>query len=79
MRTPLEHISLLRGDIGDEHAFEDHLAEFADKCYMQNEPYFGTEWTDLFLAETSNEKKKALDKLAKQYERIDNLENHNGH
>ena len=68
---PLEHIALLRGDIGVcEESFEDHLAEFADKCYMQNEPYFSTEWTDLFLAETSEGKKIALDNLSKQYERI---------
>jgi len=48
------------------------LAEFADKCYQQNEPYFSTEWTGLFLAETSNEKKKALDTLAAVYEDIGN-------
>ena len=71
--TPLEHISLLRGDLTTcSESFEDHLAEFADKCYQQNEPYFSTEWTGLFLAETSNEKKKALDTLAAVYEDIGN-------
>ena len=76
---PIEHISLLRGDLDvSEAAFEDHLAEFADKHYMQNEPYFGTEWTDLFLAKTRNERKKSLDKLAERYQSIANLEKHDG-
>jgi len=48
------------------------LAEFADKCYQQNEPYFSTEWTGLFLAETHAEKQLALDTLAAAYEDIGN-------
>ena len=69
---PLEHISLLRGDLGvSDEAFEDHLEAFADDHHVGMDQWFEKEWADLLIAETSNEKKKALDLLAKQYERID--------
>ena len=67
---PLEHITKLRRKLNDEHAFADHLEAFAANHYVQNEPYFSTEWTNLLLAKTSIEKKIALDNLAKQYENI---------
>jgi hypothetical protein len=70
---PLEHIALLRGDLNlvPDDVFAEHLEIFADNHHVGMDQWFEKEWADLLLAETKNQKKKALDKLAQQYERID--------
>lgn len=67
---PLEHITKLRRKLNDEHAFADHLEAFADNHHIGMKQWFEKQWADLLLAETSKEKKIALDNLAKRYKNI---------
>ena len=75
---PAEHIALLRSDIGDMNVFAEHLEDFSDDHHVGMDQWFEQEWASLLLAETNNEKKTALDNLAKQYERIEQQENTHG-
>jgi uridine kinase len=75
--TPLQHIAILREILNRQHApaavFAEYLEDFADDHHRGMEQWFEKEWADLLLAETQNEKKKALDKLGEQYHRIENM------